>query len=69
MRVIKRYKNYHFYDTIDKVYISINEILELSKTVEIVVLDFTNKDITKSTITKALRWEDGIKNNNLTVQK
>jgi hypothetical protein len=37
-------------------YLSIGEILELSKTTKIQVLDFTSKDITKSTIAKAERW-------------
>jgi polyhydroxyalkanoate synthesis regulator protein len=67
MRVIKRYKNYHFYDTVDKVYLSLQEIASAYKdeqAIKFIVHD-TQEDITNKTVAKLKRIQYESKINNI----
>lgn len=67
MRVIKRYKNYKFYDTVEKAYLSLQEIASTyqdDEPIKFIVHD-TEQDITDKTLFKIKRIQNGNKNNNL----
>lgn len=54
MRLIRRLKNYMYYDTIDKMYLTLSELHELLKTgITIEVITYDGQNITEKTINKA----------------
>jgi polyhydroxyalkanoate synthesis regulator protein len=67
MRLIKRYRNYHFYDTVDKTYLTLSEMAYAyvdHTNIKVIVYD-TKKDITEVTLSKIERIRDGIKNDDI----
>ena len=67
MRLIKRYRNYHFYDTVDKTYLTLNEMASVySDDIKLkIIVNDTKKDITEVTLSKIERIRDGIKNDDI----
>ena len=67
MRLIKRYRNYHFYDTKDKTYLTLTEMAYAytNDTKLKVIVNDTKKDITEVTLSKIQRIRDGIKNDDI----
>lgn len=71
MRVIKRYRNYKFYDTVDKLYVSLQEIASTyleGDCIKFIIHD-TQVDITDKTITKLKRIQHESKNNDIHSQR